>query len=208
MAPALNSLAESGGAELHPFMKPMLPTPAPCPPEGDDWIHEIQLDGRRAQLSLNQSRCRLYSGVGDDWSHHADHILEAAAQLGTTNTVIDGELIVRDQGGRSDGDLLDTVMSHDEDKSSLVFVAFDLLFLEGCDIRTHPLEHRRVALCGLVGTPDIWAPVQLSRDLPTSGSNLLTAAHDTFQKGVISKRRGSPYISGRSFDWKTSTAHR
>ena len=97
---------EEAGHEVIPpelgFVEPMLPTLAPEPPQGDDWLHEIKYDGYRTQLVIEGSSVRAFTRSGHDWSERYQPILKAASDLECQSAILDGEMIVQDEQGRSD----------------------------------------------------------------------------------------------------------
>lgn len=89
------------GASLG-FIEPMLPTLVDGPPQGDDWLHEIKYDGFRTQLVINRGRSRALTRNGLDWSDRYQCVLETAEKLPADRFILDGEMIVQDEAGRSD----------------------------------------------------------------------------------------------------------
>src|SRR5438105_3275066 len=127
----------------------MLPTLASEAPEGDDWLHEVKYDGFRTQLVRQGWDMRAFTRNGFDWSDRYRPILTAARELGFRSAIIDGEMIVQDERGRSDFAAFYRAMHHEPER--LVFMSFDLLHLDGADLRDEPLIDRRARLQELVG---------------------------------------------------------
>jgi bifunctional non-homologous end joining protein LigD len=103
------------------FIPPQIPTPVEQPPAGDGWIHEVKHDGYRMQLIVDGSVARIFSRRGHDWTAKFPHIGAPAAKLPCQCAIIDGEMVVQDERGVADFDLLRS------GKGSPVLVAFDLL---------------------------------------------------------------------------------
>jgi bifunctional non-homologous end joining protein LigD len=179
-------------AVLLSFIPPMTPALVDEPPEGDGWLHEIKYDGYRTQLVLEPGR-------GYDWSDRYRHILDAAADLKCGNAIIDGEAIVQDEQGRSDFSAFQEALRSRPEK--LVFMAFDLLYLNGDDLRPLPLYERRAALVDLVGCHDPSCCIQYSEHVSGAGNSLFEAADRIGLEGIVSKRATSRYRSGPSRNW-------
>jgi ATP-dependent DNA ligase len=118
------------------------------PPKGEGWIHEIKHDGFRTLLRIDGTDVRAFSRGGHDWSDKYGRIIEAAGKLRCRSALIDGEVIVQDKNGLSDFAALRTAMEAAPHR--LVMFAFDLLFLDGEDLRRLPLIERRARLNALL----------------------------------------------------------
>src|SRR4051794_31847515 len=122
------------------YFEPMLPTLAEKPPEGDGWIHEIKYDGYRTMIAVNGAETRAFTRNGHDWSRKYGPIIHEAAALRCKTAILDGELIVQNAKGISDfAALPQTIRFYPE---RLVYYAFDLLMLDGVDLRREPLSER------------------------------------------------------------------
>ena len=181
------------------FIEPMLPTLVSKAPEGDDWLHEIKYDGFRTQLVLDGSKGRAFTRRGFDWSDRYRPVLAAAQELGCSSAIIDGELIVQDEQGRSDFQAFQHAMRHEPHR--LVFMAFDLLHLNGEDLRSTPLIERRERLFNLVGCHDPHCRIQHSEHVIGGGGAMFNACDRMGLEGIVSKRIRSRYRSGRSSQW-------
>ncbi len=128
------------------FVPPMLPTLVDEPPTGWGWSHEIKHDGYRTLLLIEARHARALSRQGRDWSADFAGICRAAGGLGCRSAILDGETVVLDDEGRSDfGELRRAIHG----RQPLVFFAFDLLHLDGEDLRRRPLVERRGRLLQL-----------------------------------------------------------
>lgn len=135
--------SESTPSQLRfiPTMKPQLVDTAP---PGNGWLHEIKYDGYRTQLHVDHGQVKAFSRNGHDWTVKYPHIVADARAIPARQAIIDGEVCVQDDRGVTDFGLLPGAISsrnHD-----LVFFAFDLMHLDGQDLRAAPLEERRAKL--------------------------------------------------------------
>jgi bifunctional non-homologous end joining protein LigD len=119
------------------FIEPQLASPVDQPPEGKHWIHEIKHDGYRCQVLLEQGYARVFTRNGYDWSDRYPSIAHAAAKFPCVSAIIDGEAILQDRNGVSDFDALSSAMRWRPD--SIILYAFDLMHLNGKDLRRQPL---------------------------------------------------------------------
>jgi bifunctional non-homologous end joining protein LigD len=122
-------------------MQPML---VDSPPAGGDWLHEIKYDGYRVQIHVDGKQVTTYTRNGHDWTDKFRPIAEATRTVPARRAVIDGEICVQDEAGVTDFSALPAVSRDRPD--DLVFFAFDLLHLDGEDLRPAPLEERRARL--------------------------------------------------------------
>jgi bifunctional non-homologous end joining protein LigD len=129
------------------FLPLMLPTLVEAPPIGEGWTREIKHDGYRTLLLIEGGRSRALSRQGRDWTFELPGICEAAAQLTKGSAVLDGETVALDADGRSDFGALRRAITRRE---PLVYMAFDLLHLDGEDLRLLPLVERRARLIELL----------------------------------------------------------
>jgi bifunctional non-homologous end joining protein LigD len=192
---------------------PMAPMPTdiqPClatlvdeAPEGSQWLHEIKWDGYRLIAFLDRAKARLKSRNGLDWSKRFPGIASAVAALPVTSAILDGEAVMEDESGTSSFSRLQQALSRTTEgvAANAVFHAFDLLYLDGEDLRPLPLEERKARLAGLLAEAPEGAVLRLSEHLDADGPAMLRNACRMGLEGVISKRRDLPYRSGRNADW-------
>jgi bifunctional non-homologous end joining protein LigD len=181
------------------FIAPLLPTSAKNAPAGDDWIHELKHDGYRTVLVADGHRVRAFTRNGHDWSDVYTPLVGAAAKkLGTRTAIIDGEVIVPDTRGLSDINAIKPAISRAPQR--LLFMAFDLLHLDGKDLRLVQLVERRDELRRLIGR-DKKSALQFSDHVLGDGPAFFTAAEKAGAEGIISKRATSLYGSGRRTSW-------
>jgi ATP-dependent DNA ligase len=178
------------------FIAPCLPTSAPQPPSGDDWLHEIKHDGFRVIGRKIGDRVRLYSRPGNDLTDRFPLIVEALARLRSRSCIIDGEAVACGEDGIASFDRI-RYRRHDAD---VFLYAFDLIELDGDDLRREPLAVRKATLASLLAR--VASGVRLNEHLEEQDGPLVFAhACKLGLEGIVSKRRNSPYRSGRTPDW-------
>lgn len=147
------------------FIEPLMPTLVERPPEGDAWIHEVKFDGYRSQIIIDDAEVRILTRRGLDWTAKYRDLAETARGLNVRSAIIDGEIIVLNDAGVSDfGELRKAITGRQHD---LYFVAFDLLHLNGHDLRDMPLIDRREILQAMIPAGQ---HIQFSEALPGSGA--------------------------------------
>jgi bifunctional non-homologous end joining protein LigD len=180
------------------FIPPCLPTLRGKVPIGDRWLHEIKFDGYRVQGRLQAGIPTLLTRNGHDWTHRFGSIAAAIASVPANDLVLDGEIIVADDRGASDFNALTSALKAGQ-PTDMLYYAFDLLHLDGFDLRGAPLIERKRVLAELIG-PDR-SPILVSEHLEADGPRMLQHACDMGLEGVVSKLRDAPYRSGRSESW-------
>ncbi|MBV8594126.1 MAG: DNA ligase D, partial [Caulobacteraceae bacterium] len=187
-------------AALPDFVEPMLASLAKAPPEGERWLHEIKFDGYRLEARIEAGGVQLLTRRGLDWTGKFGATVAAAFKaLPVKTALIDGELVVENDSGVS------TFSALQEDLSSgradrFLFYAFDLLHLDGYDLRERKLIDRKRLLQALIGEASNGV-LRLSHHFEESGGVVLKHACRLGLEGVISKVRDSPYRSGRGKSW-------
>src|SRR6185437_3977167 len=135
--------ARGAQASMPKFIEPVLCRLLPRPPEEAGWAHEIKLDGYRLQLRVEQGRAVLLTRKGLDWTERFASIARAAGAL--PDCIIDGEAVALNRQGVSDFSALQAALSEGHESAPILF-AFDLMFLEGRDLRSLPLDQRKEEL--------------------------------------------------------------
>ncbi|MDQ6432605.1 DNA ligase D [Mesorhizobium sp. LHD-90] len=191
--------AKKAAAETPDFVEPMLATLRREPPDAGEWLHEVKFDGYRIQAHLDGGKVKLLTRKGLDWTQKfGKSISEAVAGLDCKNAVVDGEIVVlADKGVASFSALQAALSGKHTDK--MIFYVFDLLFLDGQDLREEPLVERKERLSALIGESD--GPLRYSEHFVEPGKTMLRHACRMGLEGVVSKRADAPYESGRSLDW-------
>jgi len=177
------------------FVEPLMPTLVEKPPEGEDWIHEVKFDGYRSQIIIDHD-VRIFTRNGHDWTAKYRDLAAAAKRLGVENAIIDGEIVVLNEAGFLDYQALRSAITRRQ--HDLYFVAFDLLHLNGHDLRDMNLEDRREILEGVILPHD---RIQFSQPLPGDAKAISHLIDEAGLEGMVSKRRDSKYRSGRSTAW-------
>ena len=177
------------------FIAPALATSIAKVPSGERWIHEIKFDGYRVQVHIANENVRIFTRNGHDWTNRFAKIAADAWHLNAKSAIIDGEVIVPAADGVSDFSVLQNELRGQSNK--LVMYAFDLLYLNGYDMRKAPLFKRKAALRALIAKSDI----VLSESFETDGATMLKQACNMGLEGVVSKVRDAKYNSGRINEW-------
>jgi ATP-dependent DNA ligase len=173
-----------------------IPTRGIKVPSSPDWLHEIKYDGYRLRVERGGDRVRLITRGGYNWSKRYPRIVAAALKNRDKQFVIDGEAVILGVDGISDFNALHSGKHNDE----VQLYAFDILALDGDDLRHLPLSMRKAHLSRLlVRRPD--GIFTISFEQGEIGPDLFRAACDMGLEGLVSKRRDRPYRGGRSKDW-------
>ncbi len=181
------------------FVAPQLATPAEAPPSGDGWLHEIKFDGYRAMAAIGGGRTRIFTRSGLDWTDRFKSIVWPLADLPCRTALIDGEAVVRDAEGRSNFGRLQELIA--ERRDDIVYYAFDLLSLDGRDLRRKPLTERKAHLAALLDGLPPGGPIFYSDHVVGHGAETFAHACEMDLEGVVSKRADAPYRSERSKSW-------
>ena len=180
------------------FIQPQLASPVDQPPAGKNWIHEIKYDGYRTQVLLERGQARVFTRNGYDWSDRYPSIIRAASHLPSQSAIIDGEAILPKGDGASDFEAFQSAI-HDN-PHSIILYAFDLMHVDGTDLRQESLSKRRSILKELIGENEE-SRIQFSEDFVGEGAVLFKACAEHGLEGLISKQALAPYRSGRSKTW-------
>jgi hypothetical protein len=142
-------------APLPGFVKPALASSIAKVPSGERWIHEIKFDGYRVQVHLANEAVKIFTRRGHDWTHRFKKVAHDAWHIKAGSAVIDGEIVVPAADGTTDFAVLQNELKGKS--ASIVLVAFDLLHLNGRDLRTVPLFQRKADLKKIMGQEDLRA---------------------------------------------------
>ena len=176
-------------------LQPCLPRRADTPPIGSGWIHEIKHDGFRILARRESDRVRLFTRNGYDFTARFPKIAAGVAALPVRSCVVDGEAIVVDRQGLSVFELL-RYRHHDH---TAVLCAFDLIELDGFDLRQQPLEQRKGTLADLVR--DAGDGIAFNKHFAGDGMAIFKHACALGCEGIVSKRLGSAYRAGQVDYW-------
>jgi ATP-dependent DNA ligase len=177
------------------IIEPCLPSAAKAPLAGPNWIHEIKHDGFRIMARRDGAGVRLFTRNGHDFTMRFPLAAAAVMALPAHSFLIDGEAIVTNDKGLAVFELIRRARNGGE----AVLCAFDLIELEGEDLRRAPIEHRKGKLARLVRTPH--PGIVLNEHYDGDGDIVYQHACKLGCEGIVSKRLGSPYRSGRSPHW-------
>lgn len=172
---------------------PCLPRPADQPPAGPGWIHEIKHDGFRILAHRQGRTIRLISRNDNDLADRFPLAAEAVAALPVRSCVIDGEAIVRDDSGLA---VFDLIRGHGRNGRAIL-CAFDLLEVNGEDVRSEPIEDRKRRLAGLLRQPH--EGIALNETYREDGAIIHKHACALGCEAIVSKRLGSPSDSNIHF---------
>ncbi len=199
MAPRKKPVAIGIKAPFPDFIEPALATSIDKVPSGQRWIHEIKFDGYRVQLHIVNEAAKVFTRNGHDWTKRFSKIAHDAFLISASSAIIDGEVVVPAADGTTDFSVLQNELKGKSTK--IVMVAFDLLYLNGCDLRKLPLIERKTYLKRLIEK----TAIQFSDHFDVDGPELFAHASKLGLEGVVSKVRDSKYNSGRGNDWVKKT---
>ena len=185
-------------AAMPRFIAPQLAILVKEPPEGPGWLHEMKLDGYRMVCRIESGEARMYSRNGKDWTAKFMPIAKALSRLPVQSAWLDGEVVALQADGLTSFQALQNVLSS-RDTSDLHYYAFDLLYLDGHDLRQAPLEARKRMLEKII--PGTSGAVRYSSHVPGSGKAFFLEGCRMKLEGVIAKRADSTYLSGRGRAW-------
>lgn len=179
------------------FAKPQLATLVAEAPEGEDWLHETKFDGYRCLAALGKGGARLYTRSGKDWSEKFTGLPEAFDALPCRAALIDGEVMA----AKVKGSAFSSLQRALKEGGPLVFYAFDLLSLDGEDLRGEGQLDRRKRLAELLSGLPKEGPLRISDHVVGQGPQVFEAACRAGAEGIISKRIDAPYRGRRSRAW-------
>ena len=177
------------------IVEPCLPSPAKVPPSGPGWIHEIKHDGFRILARKDAADVRLITRAGNDFSDRFPFIATAVAELRVRSCLIDGEAIICDENGLA---VFELIRGHGAGEHA-VLSAFDLLELDGEDLRRKPIETRKALLAKLLERSHL--SLVLNEHYEGDGALVFREACRLGCEGIVSKKLGSIYRRGRSPLW-------
>jgi bifunctional non-homologous end joining protein LigD len=196
----MRTLPGAKRAPFPSFIEPMHPSQHSKPPVGARWQYEIKLDGWRGQLHLQRGAAKLFSRNGNDLTASCTTIATAAADIPASDAVLDGEIVVPGRNGIPNFLELKSAMTRGQ--SRLLYYAFDLLYLDGFDLRAAPLADRRRLLAQLLaGSPGGRILTSETIDIQEPPDLLYRHACELGMEGIVAKRIDAPYRSGRVQSW-------
>jgi bifunctional non-homologous end joining protein LigD len=176
------------------FIPPCRPTVSQHPPRGPGWAHELKHDGYRLQIHVLDGRVRLYTMNGADWTKRYPLIVEEAKRI-KLPAILDAEVVYVGSDGAADFDML-----HSRRKDfAAIACAFDLLMLNGADLRRKPYLERKAALKKVLRHTS--GGIQYVEHVEGDGADMFEAICKLGLEGMVSKRLTSAYRSGPSKAW-------
>ncbi|WP_323689867.1 non-homologous end-joining DNA ligase [Rhizobium sp. AN64] len=174
------------------------------PPQGDQWSWELKWDGYRLAIHIEPTGVRILTRGGHDWTHRFPAIEQAARALGPATMIIDGEAVVLDDEGRPDFGLLQKSLGASgktagNRASDAILYAFDLIYLDGHDLRNAEYRSRRHLLEDTLKGHD--GAIRLSETIDANPAILLEHVGSLGLEGIVGKQLDQPYRSGRTGDW-------
>jgi bifunctional non-homologous end joining protein LigD len=184
-------------SEMPGFISPQLATLKSKAPVGSKWLHEIKYDGYRLQIHLNKG-ARILTRNGHDWTNRFPVIADAF-DIPVEKAIFDGEVVVVHEGRTNFSELQADLASGKQKR--MIFYAFDLLFLEGFDLRKSPQIERKRVLKMLFDETKLQSPILYSEHMLTDGNEMFAASCKLGFEGIISKNAEAPYRSDRNEGW-------
>jgi bifunctional non-homologous end joining protein LigD len=176
-----------------------LATLVDAPPPGPEWVHEIKLDGYRICARVENGKVRLLTRSGNDWTDSFPSVAEALADLPVRTALLDGEVVVHDDAGRSRFQLLQNALQ--KAPAGLHYFVFDLLHMDGVDLRSAPLLARKELLEELLAQLGEKQGVHFAKHVKSGGDAFFAKACKSGEEGIISKLANAPYTPGRTRSW-------
>jgi len=186
---------------------PMLATPAEAAFDDPDWLFEIKWDGYRAIAFIENAQTRLVSRNQNDLTGRFPELAGLASDITAKTAILDGEIVALDETGRPSFSMIQQRTGFRRygrtapTKSGIpvFYYVFDLLYVDGRDLRRLPLEQRKAELAKILRRKD--GLVRASEDFPEKGKALLDVVRAQGLEGIVAKRRGSLYEERRTTDW-------
>ncbi|MCJ2139442.1 DNA ligase D [Methylobacterium sp. E-066] len=188
-------------AILPPFVEPALATLVDDVPTGDGWLYEIKHDGYRMQARIDGGSVKLLTRSGLDWTAKFEPTAQALKAMKLPSALVDGEIVVETAAGVSSFSALQQALAAG-DTGSAVFYAFDLLYLDGRDLRALPLMERKDLLLQSLDDAQPGGPIRFSEHLAADGEAMARHACRLGLEGIVAKRADAPYRSGRTDAWR------
>jgi bifunctional non-homologous end joining protein LigD len=201
--PAKKKAAKTAGPRttMPKFIEPELATLVDAAPEGDDYLHEIKLDGYRIVAAIADGRVVLWSRRGNDWSSRLPSVVRGVEALGIESGILDGEVVVFEDDGKTNFQRLQNSI-HAGKESVCTYVVFDAPFLDGVDLRGSALLERKKVLAARLTKKALGrGPVRLSDYIVGNGKAFFRESCRLGLEGIVSKRVDAKYESKRSRAW-------
>jgi bifunctional non-homologous end joining protein LigD len=195
-------------ARIGGFVAPCLAAATATPPAGSSFVHEVKFDGYRLQAALEKGQAVIRTRRGLDWTEKFPSLANAIAGLPIESAVFDGEAVIEDRQGIADFAALQAALKAGRNET-IAFYVFDLLYLNGHDVKPLPLLQRKEVLEQVISAAPPGGPLRYSAHFVSGGEELLHHMCRLGGEGIVSKHTGKPYRSGRNGDWlKSKCANR
>jgi bifunctional non-homologous end joining protein LigD len=182
------------------FVPPQLATLVDKPPAGDDWFHELKLDGYRLLAHLNNGQVRFWTRNQNDWTAKFPALGKAVKALRLKNAILDGEVVALDPSGRASFQRLQQSINKGG-SAGLLYHVFDLIYIEGYSLVKTTLRDRKAVLAELLQPLGDSGPLRYSDHIEGNGAQFLKEACKYGLEGIVSKRGDSVYEFTRSRNW-------
>lgn len=166
-------------------------------PAGAEWLNEMKYDGYRVLMAVGGGAATLYTRTGKDWTDRFAPLVPALQGLSCESALIDGEIVAFDEKGGTD---FSTLQERLGDGGPLACFCFDLLSLDGTDLRASPLRERKALLEALLAPVDD-AVLKYSQHITGNGASVLRSICEAGHEGLVAKRADAPYTAGRNRNW-------
>jgi bifunctional non-homologous end joining protein LigD len=196
----VSSLAQAKPSSMPERIQPQLATLVNHVAEGPEWMHELKYDGYRILCAIKDGRARLFTRNGNDWTAKLPHLARAAATLPLRTGWLDGELVAVKSDGSIDFQALQNSFDAGSD-ANLAYYVFDLLYVDGYDVRAAPLSERKKLLGSLMQDEKISPLFRYSQHIDGRGEIVFAEACRRGMEGLVSKRSDASYAAGRNRNW-------
>ncbi len=187
---------------LPTFVAPQLASLAKAPPVGQNWVHELKLDGYRIEARIDRQKgsVQLLTRTGLDWTYRMKALAAVVKELPVDAAVLDGEVVVLEEDGTTSFANLQAAFQEGT-KHKLTYFLFDILHLDGHNLRDLPLVERKKFLAGALSDADPEGAIRMSEHLTGDAGEIFSNACKLGAEGIISKLADGKYSSGRGGDW-------
>jgi bifunctional non-homologous end joining protein LigD len=187
-------------ATMTAFVEPQLATLVSEPPTGDEWLHELKFDGYRMLAHLNRGEVRFWSRNGKDWTEKFSNLTKVVKMLPVNTAILDGEVVVLDEKGRSSFQRLQQSMG--SGRVTFIYQIFDVIYLEGYSLTRTSLVERKAVVEKLLAADKSKGQLRYSDHVIGNGAQFFKKACEYGMEGIISKLANSPYESTRNKNWR------
>jgi bifunctional non-homologous end joining protein LigD len=196
----IKNLPGARKAPMPEFIAPQLATLVDKPPPGDEWLHELKLDGYRLLCYVTRGQVRFWTRNQKDWTDRFPVLGKAVKKLRLTNAILDGEVVALDPSGRASFQRLQQSINKNS-AAGLLFHVFDLVYLEGFNLTKTPLAERKRVLGDLLKPVVEKTQLRYSDHIEGNGAEFFKEACKFGIEGVVSKLANSTYESTRNRNW-------